>query len=528
MEQLFEVRYFLPVLNQMIIFMSEQIVNNKRVAKNTILLFFRMLLTMGISLYTSRAIIQILGVQDYGIYNVVGGVIAMFGFVNGSLTVATQRYITFELGKGEKGKESKVFSTCLILHIILAVIIVIIADAISVWFLYHKLLIPADRLMAAFWILQFALLSTFVMIVSVPYNALIVAHEKMDAFAFISIVEAVLKLIIVYSLLVIPFDKLIVYGFLILVTQIVIRFCYSIYCHAKIKTVKFKYVWDFPLVKEIAVFAGSSVFGNITFLACTQGVNVLLGAFFLPAVNAARGIAVQAQGAINSFVQGFQTAINPQITKTYAAGLLEEMHTLIFRSSRFSFYLLLIISLPILLEAEPILKLWLGIVPEYTVIFLRLIILTTWINTCANPLNVASKASGKVWKYETSVSACLLMILPISYILLKIGLDAWIVFAVHLVLECIAQIVRVRTASKLIGFEIRCYWTRALSKILLVACCSIIIPLFVYLKLSPGVVNIILVSLISVISSIITVYFVGLEKTEKNYINSQIVSRIKI
>lgn len=495
--------------------------NNKRIAKNTILLYMRMILTMSITLYTSRVILQVLGIEDYGIYNLVGGVIAMFGFVSASLSTATQRFITFELGKGDNGNPSSVFSTCLLLHITIALSIVLIAEPIGVWFIINKLVLPTERLTAAIWVFQFSIISTFVMIVSVPFNAEIVAHEKMSAFAMISIVEAILKLLIVYSLLLTHEDKLIVYGALILLTQILIQCLYYFYCKKNFEEVTLRLKVDRSRVREIGSFASWSILGNISYLTYTQGLNLLLGTFFMPTVNAARGIALQLQGAVNSFVANFQTAINPQITKTYAAGQITEMHKLVFRSSRFSFYLLLIISLPFVLEAEVILKLWLGVVPDYTVTFVRLIFLTTWINSFANPLIISVKASGQVWQYESIVAVIMLLILPISYVFLHLGFNAWIVFAVHLAMECVAQLARIKITGRLIGYSFSVYIKDVLIRIVSTGTIAVILPIAIYISLPDSWFKFFVVCSVCVISTLLTVFYVGLSKVERDFLKSK-------
>ena len=355
--------------------------NNKRIAKNTLLLYFRMLFTMAVSLYTSRVVLNTLGVEDFGVYNVVGGVVAMFGFINGSMSSATQRYITFALGKGDKTWLQTVFSTTLQIHTLIAGIIVLLGETVGLWFLYNKMQIPADRMDAAFWVLQCSIVATIVMIISVPYNADIIAHEKMSAFAYISILEVVLKLVIVYMLVVFSFDKLILYAFLLLAIQLLIRFCYSIYCNRHFEETKYRHVWDKALFKEMTGFAGWSLFGNLAGVLFSQGLNMLLNVFFGPIVNAARAVAVQVQSAIQQFVGNFQMALNPQITKTYAKGELGDMHSLMFRSARFSFFLLYFLSLPVLFETNFILTIWLKTVPENTVVFLRIMICTSLIYT---------------------------------------------------------------------------------------------------------------------------------------------------
>ncbi len=500
--------------------------NNKRIAKNTMLLFVRMLITMGVSLYTSRIVLKALGVDDYGIYNLVGGIVSIFGFVNGSLSTATQRFITFEIGKGSSGNVSEIFSTCLLLHIIIAVMIVIIAEPIGLWLIYNKLLIPAERIIAAIWIFHFSLISTFLMIISVPYNASIVAYERMGAFAYISVSEAIMKLLIAFALLWTNYDKLIIYGGLLVTTQIIVICLYIFYCKRNFTNIRFVLSFEKTLFKEISQFASWSILGNVAYISYTQGLNLLLGMFFMPVVNAARGIAVQIQGVVNTFVMNFQTAINPQITKNYASGNIEEMHNLINRSSRFSFYLLLIISMPLFLETKRILMLWLGEIPEYTVIFVRLILMTTLINSFANPLIIAVKATGKVWQYESIVATLMLLILPISYILLRCGFDAWVVFAVHLCFEIIAQGARIRISSRLTNYSIEYYMREVLKKILLTGSISFVLPIVAYNCLPDTILSFFMVCIISFVSTIISIILWGLTKGEINLTKKKLLNII--
>lgn len=288
--------------------------NNKRIAKNTLLLYFRMLFTMAVSLYTSRVVLNTLGVEDFGIYNVVGGVVAMFGFLNSAMSSSTQRYITFELGKNDFEQLKKVFNTSVSIHAFISVVILILAETIGLWFLYNKMTIPIERMDAALWVYQGAIASTIVLIMSVPYNATIIAHEKMSAFAYISVLEVVLKLLIVYLLLIGDFDKLKLYAVLMFSIQLIIRLIYGRYCKKHFSETKFQWTKDWKLFKEMLGFAGWNLWGNCAGIAFTQGVNILLNMFFGPAVNAARGIAVQVQNAVNQFSFNFQTALNPHTT----------------------------------------------------------------------------------------------------------------------------------------------------------------------------------------------------------------------
>lgn len=501
--------------------MSQPSENNKRIARNTMLLYVRMLFMMAVSLFTSRVVLNTLGVEDYGIYNVVGGVVAMFGFINGSMSSATQRYITFALGKGDMRNLQKVFSTALQIHVLIAAVIVVLGETVGLWFLYSQMQIPAERMDAAFWVLQCSIVSTVVMIVSVPYNADIIAHEKMSAFAYISILEVVLKLAVVYVLLIFSYDKLILYAFLILAVQLLIRFCYSRYCNRHFEESKYHHVWDKPLFKEMTGFASWSMFGNLSGVLYGQGLNMLLNVFFGPVVNAARAVAVQVQNAIQQFVSNFQMALNPQITKTYAKGEMEEMHKLMFRSARFSFYLLFLLSLPFLFETEFILTIWLKTVPDNTVVFLRIMICTSLIYALANPLLVANQATGKVRKYQAVCGSILLMILPISYVCLRLGCPAYSVFIVHFVVESVTQLARMLILRPLIGIRIRDYLTNIYIKVILVTSLSLLVPLAVYENMDNTAARFLVMCVTCVLSVGLVTYSVGLSRNERAFFRSK-------
>lgn len=504
--------------------MSDNTSNNQRIAKNTIYLYLRTLVVMFVTLFTSRVILQSLGVEDYGIYNVVGGIITIFSFISSTLSTASQRYITFELGKGSEGNMSKLFSICLLLHLGLAFIVAIIAEPVGLWFINNKLLIPAERLVAAIWVYQFTILSMIISFLSVPFNALIVAHEKMNAFAVISIVDASLRLIVAYSIKLCSFDKLVFYALLMFIAQLMVQACYMIYCHRHFSESHYKFHWDKALVREMGVFASWSVFGNIAYVTYTQGLNLLLGTFFMPTVNAARGIAVQVQSAVNQFVASFQTAINPQITKNYASGNVSEMINLVFRSSRFSFYLLMIMTIPVILETEFLLQLWLKIVPDYTVDFLRIILITTWINSIANPLIISVKATGKVKRYESIVGVLMILILPISYFFLKLGYPPVVVFIVHLCIECVAMVCRILITRGLIHFSLSRYVKEVLFIIIIVAVAALLIPSLLYFYIEPSMLRFFVIFGTSVIWSGIVILTLGFTKGERDFLNDRIAA----
>ena len=501
--------------------------NNKRIAKNTLLLYIRMLLLMGVTLYTSRVILEVLGIEDFGIYNVVGGIVAMFAFINGGMVSATQRYLTFELGRHNESKLTNVFSTAIQIHAVIAFIIIVLAETIGLWFLYYKMVIPAERMDAAIWVYQCSVIACVINIMSIPYNADIIAHEKMSAFAYISIIEASLKLGIVYLLIWSPIDKLIIYAVLILLVQFTIRIIYSQYCHRHFEESKYQHHFNYPLFKEMASFAGWSFWGSLSSVLFTQGVNLMLNVFFGPVVNAARGIAVQVQSAVQQFVGNFQMALNPQITKNYATGDLVQMHSLMFRSARFSFFLLFFLTLPILLETNFILALWLKTVPENTVIFSQLMICISMIYAIANPCVVANQATGQVKKYQMVVGGILLTILPLSYITLKFGAPAYSVFIVHFCVEIIAQLSRMYMLRKIIQLPLWQYFKHIYIPTFITVTVAILLPFWVHCQFSESWFRFVLVGSTSIISVTISVSLFGLTKHEKDFIYHKLLQVLK-
>lgn len=498
--------------------------SNKRIAKNTLLLYFRMGITMIVSLFTSRVVLNTLGVEDYGVYNVVGGVVAMFGFINAAMSSATSRYITFALGKGDERELHKVFCTTVNIHIGIALTILLLAETIGLWYMNTKMVIPPGRESAAMWVYQLSVVATMMMIVSVPYNSCIIAHERMSAFAYMSILDVTLKLLVVYLLVVSPMDKLVFYSTLMLAVYFIDWFIYIRYCISKFGEAHYRFIWDYKLTKEMTSFAGWSMFGNLSAVAFTTGLNLLLNLFFGPVVNAARAVAVQVQNAIQQFVGNFQMALNPQITKTYAQGEMEQMHQLMFRSARFSFFLLFFLSLPVLFETEYILTIWLKTVPDNTVTFLRIMICTSLIYTCANPMIIANQATGKVKKYQAVCGSTLIMILPISWILLELGFPAYSVFIVHFVMECLCQLARMVMLRPLIGLSLYDYFKSIYLRITIVVAVAIILPSFVHFVMPYGPLRFLCVGSICVMSVSSAAYFFGMSYSEQMFIRSKVTS----
>ncbi len=507
--------------------MTDTAQNNKRIAKNTLLLYARMLFLIVISLYTSRVVLNTLGVEDYGINNVVSGFISMLGFLSGSLGAASSRFITYDLGIGDMSTMKRTFGNIVTIHLLLAVIILIFGETIGLWFVLNKLQIPEARMTAAIWVYQFSIFSFMLSIVSVPYNATIIAHERMKAFAYISIVDAILKLLIVYLLVVIPYDKLIIYAILFFCIQIFDRVVYGVYCYKHFEETKTKLAFNKKLFKEIFSFAVWTMNGNLAVIGYTQGINVLLNMFFGPIVNAARGVAVQVQTVVQNFCNNFQMALNPQLTKSYAQNDLEHMQQLLKVSSKFSFFLLFIISLPLMLEAPLVLKWWLGIVPEHTVNFLRLILCSSMLVALSNPLIVSVHATGKIKKFQAIEGTLLLCIVPIAYILLKFfGIRPEYVFCVHIAVEILTQYARVRIVLPMISMKCVDYFKEVVVPIIKVIVITPILPLIVYYYIDQSVMTFFIICTISVICVLGGVYYFGCIKSEREFVINKIRQRI--
>lgn len=495
---------------------------NKRIAKNTLLLYVRMLVIMVVSLYTSRVNLQSLGVQDFGIYNVVGGVVSMFAALTGALSASVSRNVTYALGKNDPDYLKKVFSTSVTIQIAMAVAIVIIAEIAGIWFLNNKMVIPADRLSAANVVMHCSIITFAIGVISVPYNACIIAHEKMSAFAYISVYEVFMKLLIAYTLYVSPIDKLVTFALLLFFLSLSLRFIYGRYCVKHFAECKYTFVYDKALIKEMSSFAGWTMFGNLAWVGYTYGVNVLLNLFFGPVVNAARGIAVQVQNAVQQFCTNFQMALNPQILKSYASGDIHRFHTLIYASSRYSFYLLYFLSLPIIIEAPMILKIWLGDFPDHTINFMRLIMVIILIDGITNPLTKGMQAYGKIKKYQIVVGGMMILIIPVAYVALKLGGSPESAFIVHLVIFAVAWWVRVFMCSSRLQYRIRDYISNVALNIIAVAVCSTAMPLIVYNILPVSVVSFFLVCALCIVSVAVSVYLIGITRKERVMVNTKI------
>lgn len=491
--------------------------SNKTIAQNTVFLYFRMMVTMIISLYTSRVVLKILGVDDYGIYQAVGGIVSFLSFINNALSTGSSRFITFGLGEGDNDKLKRIFSTTLTAHIVLAVAIVILAETLGLWFLHNKLVIAEERLDAAEFVYHISILTAFFSLTQVPYGACIIAHEKMAVYAYVSIVDVVLKLAIVYMLNVGDFDKLKLYALLLCALQIGIIIFYRIYCVKRFEEAKFKLFIDKKIFKEIAGFSGWSLFAVSSIALNNQGILLLLNMFFTPAVVTARSISLQVNMAANQFVTNFQTAANPQIVKRYAAKDYEGSKQLLLETTKFSYYLMLLLSLPICLCAEPLLTIWLDEVPEYTVIFLQIIIIQSLFCVFDTSFYRALYAKGRL-KENALLSPTLGFIqFPIVYFMFKAGCSpvalSWASLITYALLGLVVKPILI---IKIVDYT----WNDIISVFvpcLKVTAMSVILPIvaYIYLQSDNQFVTLLTISGISVLSVSLTVWLLGLNREMK-------------
>lgn len=496
--------------------------NNKRIAKNTLLLYFRMLLTMVVSLYTSRVVLEALGVEDYGIYNVVGGVVAMFSMLSSSLSTAISRFITFELGRGDKDKLSKVFSSSVTIQLGLSTIIVVLAESVGLWFLNNKMVIPSYRMDAANFVYQLSLLTFVINLISIPYNATIIAHERMTAFAYISIFETIGKLVVAYCIMISPIDRLILYAIMLAAIAIIVRFIYGIYCKKAFTECTYHFIYDYALLKQMFSFAGWNFIGAASGILRDTGGNIIINLFCGPTVNAARGIASQVNAAINSFVANFMIALNPQITKSYASGEHQYMMTLLFQGARLSYYILLLLSLPILINTHYILQLWLNQVPNHTIQFVQLVLIFGMCESISNPLITAMLATGNIRNYQLVVGGLQMLNLPISYVLLKNGFIPEIVLIIAVFISQICLMARLIMLRGMIQLSVRNYLKKVYFNVITVTLLSAIIPMYLVSCCEENLVNFIAISFLTIIITLIVIYQIGCSSSEHLLIKNQI------
>ena len=493
--------------------------SNKIIVKNTILLYIRMVITMSVSLYTSRVVLAKLGLEDYGIYQVVGGIVGMLSFLNGALSTGSARFLTYALGQNDQEKLSKTFSTTLSIHIVLAIIVVILAETIGLWFFYHELEIPKERLFAASVAYHLSILTSLIAITQVPYSAVIVAHERFNIYAYMSIVDVILKLAVAYLLTISRWDRLIFYSFMLCCIQVGLAFFYRFYCIKNFDESRYKFVYDKCILKDIAAFSGWSLFSNLSIALNAQGTTIITNMFFSPAVVAARAIALQINMAAMQLIGNFRTAVDPQIVKRYASGDGTGSRELLLESTKYSFFLMYIIAFPIILLAEPLLQIWLGQVPEYSVIFLQLVVIESLFSIFDSSLYTALYAKGRL-KENALISPFIGLIrFVVVYFLFKNGFSpvalSWAGIVSYAILGLLIKPVLVH---KLVNYSLKelrrlyvsCFWVVLVSVPLVVCFCEII-SLFSYNQILCHFLK----ALCCVIVILVTVYYLGLEHSTR-------------
>jgi Na+-driven multidrug efflux pump len=499
--------------------------SGNRIAKNTFFLSIRMLFTMFISLYTSRIILQILGVSDFGIYNVVGGIVVILGFLSGALSTASSRFITVALGSGNLNEMRQTFSSIFFVNMFLSCLILIFGETIGIWFLNYKLQIPPERMQTAYWVFQLSLLTVIINILSVPYNAVIIAHEKMKAFAYMSLFDVFAKLLLVFVLKYIDnFDKLLLYAIILCIVQLLDRLIYGYYCSKNFNETRISLILSKKKIMQVFYFIGWSSYGSLVSVGFTQGLNLLLNIFFGTIVNAARGISVIVQNSILQFTLNFQTAINPQITKSFVVEDFQTTRRLVIMSSKLSFFMICIIALPIIIEAKFVLSMWLKVVPPYTVHFVQLMLIISIWSSLANPLRIVNQAEGNIRKFQIYECSFLLLIVPLSYISLRIIKIPEVVFLIHLFIEILAQFIRIKIVLPKINFKTMNYIKNVYLRIIPVFFIPIFIGIlcrnFIYESTNTSV----LIMFLIVLSVFTTIVLLGIDVFERMLFKNKIVT----
>ena len=499
---------------------------NKKIAVNTIMLYIRMVLVMLVSLYTSRVVLNALGVNDYGIYSAVGGFVATFGVISNSLSAAISRFITYELGTGNVDRLSKIFSTALMMQMLIAGLLIIVSVTLGSWFLNTKMTIPPNRMNAANWVFYLSVITFSINLLSVPYNACIVAHERMKAFAYIGVYEAFGRLAIAFAVRSAS-DKLIFYAVLMCFLAVTVRVLYGWYCRRNFQECRFRFSYDRNLVKEIFGFAGWNFIGTSAGVLKEQGVNVLLNVFCGPAVNAARGLAYQVKAAVTQFSQNFITAINPQITKSFATDDRKYSFDLATKGARFSFLLMLCVCLPIFAEAPVVLSIWLGIVPEYLVVFLRITLIDILVDSLSYTLITLMLATGKIRNYQIVVGGLLLLNFPLAYLVLKMGFPPQYVFVVSVCIAAGCLILRLCMLNKMIDFPVRLYLHDTLFRVIAVTVLASIVPVLITSLMPQSVIRMVIDCGLTLLTSCVVIYLVGIKTSERTFVNDRLKSLLR-
>jgi len=502
--------------------MLDSSTNNKRIAQNTVFLYLRMAVTMVVQFYAARVVLNTLGVDDFGIYNVVGGVIVLFSFLNNAMSTTSQRFISYAIGDNSNGNVAETFNTSIYCHIFIAIIIFVLGESVGLWFFLNKLVIPLDRQNAAMWVYQISIINAVINIVRVPYNALIVSYEKMSFYAYVSILEALLKLVIVFFIVLSPIDKLITYAILLLVVSIVLFAAYYCYCRVKFPECRWRYGFDDIRLRKMLSYSGLSMLSSGVSMANLQGGNMMLNIFFGVVYNAAYGIANQISNAIYMFVSNFQMAFQPQIVKLYAANETIALKALIYRSSILSFFLLLIIAVPFCLEANWFLIIWLGTPPEYADVFCVLLVAYFLIDAIQAPLWMLIGATGDIKTYTYWSTGVILFNLPIAYVILINGGGVIWVFAIRVILNIICALIRVPFVRRFVDIPVKEYFLKVAWPALLVTTVSVSLSLLIKFNINNNFLSALFITLVTGL----TICLLGIDKNDRKYVISMIKSKL--
>lgn len=494
--------------------------SNKRIVKNTLMLYARMFLMMLVGLYTSRVNLAALGVDNFGVYNVVGGFVGMFSILSTSLSDAVSRFITYELGRGDTTRLKTMFSTSVNIMAILSLVVVVVAELLGPWFIDTKLVIPPDRMIAAQWVFQLSILNFVIGLISVPYNAAIIAHERMSAFTYISVFEALGKLVVALLIPFSPIDKLVFFAALLTSISVIIRLIYGYYCKRHFAECTYTFTFDKSIFKQMGGFAGWNFFNSTTYILNTQGVNMLLNMFFGVAVNAARGVALSVNNIVNQFVGNFMTAINPQITKSYASGDLVNMHKLVCRGAKFSYYCMLLLALPIILSAEQILDLWLVEVPKYTVQFVQLILLTSLCECIGRTGYTACMATGRIKKYSLIITTIGSLEFFLVWIAFSMGANPLYAYYIYVFVKLAVVIARMFLMNEMVNLKVSMYVRQVFIPIVSTSLVALVIPVVLSVVMAPNFLRFVVVTVVSVVSVAISALYLGMTTGERTIIMS--------
>lgn len=502
--------------------------NNKRIAKNSVFMSIRMLIVLCITLYSSRVVLAALGVEDYGIYNVVAGFVTMFGFLNSSLSNGIQRFFNFELGRNGMEGANKVYNMALFIQAILAIVIILPTEIFGTWYLHHKMVLPAERMIAAEWIFQSALVTFFIQILQVPYSAAIMAHERMDFYAFVSVLNAVLTLGIAFLITYLPGDSLNLYGLLLTIISLISFVLYFVYCRRNFKEISLKFDFQKILFKDMLSFSGWNIFGTLGYMVKDQGVNLMLNFFFGPVVNAARGIANQINGGLQSFVSNITIPVRPQVVQSYSQGNVVRSLNLTYTISKFSCFMLLIISLPVMLEIDYVLCVWLGEnVPDHTATFVVIIVINSFLLNLNNAVSGIVHATGKMKNYQLAGGGISILGVIVSYIVLRIVLSPEASLIALLVMDGIRQLLALIILKNIVQqFSFKEYLKEVLLPVILVSGICVIIPVLLHHFMRGGGVRFITVTLVSVTSVAVCAYLYGLTMNEKMLVRQMVDNMI--